>query len=248
MHGCHRRREPRGRRRRGAGARCRLERINDAAGVVGEQQEDLAEVGARGAVQTQAVELRAGMRALVRKDDALREVGEAKPRDEAAARAFASIGPPVGLIDEVQTGRRLANQHAVGLPLLEGGGGASIGRILRHLARRDGEVEVDGVMWAAPAKLGGLRRRDHVVRRRHHLIERDGRVVADASERGDLCHVSFRRRARLALRPAPRRMRAARHTEAARAYWRMMTGMPTTTLEYRSSTSGMCMRMQPWEA
>src|SRR5450830_1003761 len=95
-----------------------------AAAVVGEQQEDLAEVGASGAVETQAVDFRAGMRALVRKDDALREVGQAESRDEPATRAFATVGAPVSLIDEVQAGRRLMDQHAAGLPSHEGGGGA----------------------------------------------------------------------------------------------------------------------------
>src|SRR5450756_1866509 len=81
---------------------------------------------AGGAAETQAVDLRSGMRALVRKDDALREVGQAEPRDEAATCAFAAVGPPVGLIDEVQAGRLLTDQHAAGLPPLESGGGVLV--------------------------------------------------------------------------------------------------------------------------
>ncbi len=47
-----------------------------------------------------------------------------------------------------------------------------------------------GVVRTARSEVRGLRRREHVVGRRDHVVERDVVAVADASEGGDVGHRS----------------------------------------------------------
>ena len=104
--------------------------------------------------------------------------------------------------------------------------GAGVGLVVGLFAGRHRQVHVDRVVRAARAELRGLLRREHVVGRRDHVVERDVLAVADASEGRDVGHGWAR----------------------GGGYRRMMTGRPMTTRSKRSSTSQMCMRMQPWEA
>ena len=164
----------------------------DGAVVVGEQQEDLADVGVRGAVQAQAVDLGAGVRALVRQHDTLVEAGQPEPRDEAAAGALAAVRAGVRLVDDDDAGQLVAHEHALVAPGAERLGGAAVRLVRRPLAGRHRQVDVDGVVRAARAQLRGLGRREYVVGWRDDVVEVDVVAVSDASEGRDVGHGSPR--------------------------------------------------------
>ena len=178
---------PRGRGKSRGG---RVELRAHGAVVVREEQEDLADVGVGRPVQAQPVDFGAGVGALVRQDHSLLEVGEAQPRDEAAARALQAVRPRVRLVHDHDAGHVVAHQHSLVAPLAEGRGGAEVGLLVGRRAGRHGEVDVHGVVRAARSEVRGLRRREHVVGRRDHVVERDVVAIADASEGGDVGHRS----------------------------------------------------------
>ena len=164
---------------------------SDGAAVVGVEEEDLAQVGMGGAVQIEAVHLGARVGLLVREHDAVLEVGEPQPGDEAAARALVAVGPPVDLVDQIDGRLGIAHQHAVRPPAAERGRGRGVGRRAALFPRADGKVDVQGVVRAACAERRGLRCREHVVGRCDDRIHVCGVAVAEATEG---CHVRHRRR------------------------------------------------------
>ena len=105
--------------------RRRGEQALDRAVVVGEEQEDRAEVGVRGPVQAQPVDLGAGVRALVRQHHALVQGGQPEPRDEAPAGAFAAVRPRVRLVHDDDARQLVAHEHALLAPAAERGRRAS---------------------------------------------------------------------------------------------------------------------------
>jgi hypothetical protein len=141
-----------------------------------------------GAQQLEAVDLGAGVGLLVGQYDARRELFEAQATDEAAPRAPGAVGPGEALLDHVERRLVVAAQHAGGAPVGQHGGSRRVAAG-RHAGRRLGQLDVNGVVRAAPpqGRRGG--RRDHVVGRADDVGERDTvGVVAQAAKRPDVSH------------------------------------------------------------
>ena len=160
--------------------------------VIREQQEDLADVCVRGAVEPQAVDLGARVRALVREHDPLVQSGQPEPRDEPPAGAFAAVRPRVRLIHDHDAGQLVADERSLLAPPAKRRRRLRVGLIAGLRTRRHGQVDVGRVVRAARLQIRGLRRREHVVGRRDDVVERDVGAVADASEGRDVGHRSPR--------------------------------------------------------
>src|SRR5262249_9382650 len=114
------------------------------------EQEDRLEVRARCAEQAQTAFLRAGVRALVRGDDAVLVWLETERGDDPFARPVDAVGAGVRLLEPPVRGLGVLDEGAVRAPVLERGRGLVVGVRQR---------EPDDVVRIARAVLGALLRR-----------------------------------------------------------------------------------------
>ena len=150
-------------------------------GVV-EHGKDGADVGVGGAHEVEADGAGAGHGGFVGADDAVFGGREAEGGEEAAAGVALAFDEG-DLLVEVVGGLFVAGEDAVGLPLLEGLGGA----LEAALDGAGGEFDVGGVVGGAGEECGLGSFADDIVGRGEDVVRGDaGGVIAEASEGADI--------------------------------------------------------------
>ena len=178
--------EVRAPRRQGVEDRCA-----DTGRVV-VQPDDRTGVDAGRPEQLVAILARAGHRALVREDAAVRaERLEAKPREEAAlGPRHVAARDAVGLLVDVDRRMGVLVERPVRAPRGERLGGPAVARVRLVTGVLAGQVETDDVGRVAGQQALAFGRADHVVRRCDHERRIGDRraVVAQGTEWADVGH------------------------------------------------------------
>ena len=136
--------------------------------------------------EPQPVLLRPGLGALVGPDP-LAVLGEPDSGEETAASQAGSVGSGVVLLERPDLRVVVADEGAVGCPLLQQLRGVHVGVATAGVLR---QVELDDVVRRAAGELGPLGIVDHVVGRGNDVRERSdlAEVVVERVNWTDLCH------------------------------------------------------------